>query len=375
VLSVMSTCGMYDYSGGWIFNVGMPAKSGVGGGIMAVLPGQLGLGVFSPPLDEKGNSFRGIEACKRLSSDFSLHLFHVARSTSASVIRHVYNCCRGMSRRSRNAAELAVLAAQGQRIRGYELQGELSFGGTESVTLDMLSALPELDFLVLDFKRVTAADQASILVIAELCRRVVAEGKRIFLTDCRQLYRLTKHLRKEFPDAQTPDCLHFEDADHAVEWCENQLLADASLPSDTAGPGADLSQQYLCAGMGSAELDTLRALGTERRFLEGTHVFRQGDPAASMYFILEGDVEVWVDTDTSHHLRLTTLGAGMVFGEVALATQRGRTANVTAVADTRCLEVRFEDLNDPMRTRMLMSMVGYFAGKIEQDTLLIRHLA
>lgn len=375
VLSVMSTCGMYDYSGGWIFNVGMPAKSGVGGGIMAVLPGQLGLGVFSPPLDEKGNSFRGIEACKRLSSDFSLHLFHVARSTSASVIHHVYNCCRGMSRRSRNAAELAVLAAQGQRIRGYELQGELSFGGTESVTLDMLSALPELDFLVLDFKRVTAADQASILVIAELCRRVVAEGKRIFLTDCRQLYRLTKHLRKEFPDAQTPDCLHFEDADHAVEWCENQLLADASLPSDTAGPGADLSQQYLCAGMGSAELDTLRALGTERRFLVGTHVFRQGDPAASMYFILEGDVEVWVDTDTSHHLRLTTLGAGMVFGEVALATQRGRTANVTAVADTRCLEVRFEDLNDPMRTRMLMSMVGYFAGKIEQDTLLIRHLA
>jgi glutaminase len=239
----------------------------------------------------------------------------------------------------------------------------------------MLSALPELDFLVLDFKRVTAADQASILVIAELCRRVVAEGKRIFLTDCRQLYRLTKHLRKEFAGLQTPDCLHFEDADHAVEWCENRLLAAASLPSDTLGPGADLSQQYLCAGMGSAELDTLRALGTERRFLEGTHVFRQGDPAASMYFILEGDVEVWVDTDTSHHLRLTTLGAGMVFGEVALATHRGRTANVTAVADTRCLEVRFEDLNDPMRTRMLMSMVGYFAGKIEQDTLLIRHLA
>jgi len=375
VLSVMSTCGMYDYSGGWIFNVGMPAKSGVGGGIMAVLPGQLGLGVFSPPLDEKGNSFRGIEACKRLSSDFSLHLFHVARSTSASVIRHVYDCCRGMSRRRRNTGELAVLAIQGQRIRVYELQGELSFGGTESVTLDMLSALPELDFLVLDFKWVIAADQASILVIAELCRRVVAEGKRIFLTDCRQLYRLTKHLRKELADAQTPDCLHFEDADHAVEWCENQLLHDASLPPDTTGPGADLSQQYLCAGMGSAELDTLRALGMERRFPEGTHVFRQGDLAASMCFILEGEVEVWVDTDTSHHLRLTTLGAGMVFGEVALATQRRRTANVTAVANTRCLEVRFEHLNDALRTRMLMSMASYFAGKIEQDTQLIRHLA
>ena len=50
VLSVMGTCGMYDYAGEWLYNVGMPAKSGVSGGVIAVLPGQLGIGVFSPPL-------------------------------------------------------------------------------------------------------------------------------------------------------------------------------------------------------------------------------------------------------------------------------------------------------------------------------------
>jgi glutaminase len=51
VLAVMASCGMYDWSGEWIYRVGLPAKSGVGGGILAVLPGQLGIGVFSPPLD------------------------------------------------------------------------------------------------------------------------------------------------------------------------------------------------------------------------------------------------------------------------------------------------------------------------------------
>src|SRR5438105_4387398 len=54
LLSVMTTCGMYDYAGEWVYRVGMPAKSGVGGGILAVLPGRLGIGVFSPRLDARG---------------------------------------------------------------------------------------------------------------------------------------------------------------------------------------------------------------------------------------------------------------------------------------------------------------------------------
>ena len=58
---------MYDFAGEWVYHVGLPAKSGVGGGIIAVLPGQLGIGVFSPPLDERGNSVRGIKVCEELS--------------------------------------------------------------------------------------------------------------------------------------------------------------------------------------------------------------------------------------------------------------------------------------------------------------------
>jgi glutaminase len=79
VISVMLTCGMYDASGEWAYRVGMPAKSGVGGGILAVVPGKLGIGTFSPPLDAKGNSVRGIRVCEDLSTDFGLHLFNVAK--------------------------------------------------------------------------------------------------------------------------------------------------------------------------------------------------------------------------------------------------------------------------------------------------------
>ncbi|MCI0332927.1 MAG: glutaminase A [Planctomycetes bacterium] len=77
VLSVMLTCGMYDYAGEWAYRVGLPAKSGVGGGICAVVPGRCGIGIFSPLLDARGNSVRGIKVCEELSDRFGLHAFEL----------------------------------------------------------------------------------------------------------------------------------------------------------------------------------------------------------------------------------------------------------------------------------------------------------
>jgi glutaminase len=71
----MYTCGMYNYAGEWAYTVGLPAKSGVSGGIIAVVPGKMGIGVFSPRLDSRGNSLRGVKVCQELSTALNLHLF------------------------------------------------------------------------------------------------------------------------------------------------------------------------------------------------------------------------------------------------------------------------------------------------------------
>jgi glutaminase len=75
VLTVMFTCGLYDHAGEWAYRVGMPAKSGVSGGILGIVNRQLGIAVYSPKLDEKGNSVRGILACKDLANELGLHAF------------------------------------------------------------------------------------------------------------------------------------------------------------------------------------------------------------------------------------------------------------------------------------------------------------
>ena len=84
ILSVMATCGVYDFTGEWVYRVGLPAKSGVGGGIIAVLPGQLGIGVYSPALDERGNSVRGVKACEAISRDLGLHFLQPPRATGST---------------------------------------------------------------------------------------------------------------------------------------------------------------------------------------------------------------------------------------------------------------------------------------------------
>jgi glutaminase len=74
-LSLMSSCGMYDFSGEFAFTIGLPAKSGVSGAVMLVIPGLMGICVWSPRLDEHGNSVRGIEFCRQLVAAYNVHVF------------------------------------------------------------------------------------------------------------------------------------------------------------------------------------------------------------------------------------------------------------------------------------------------------------
>ena len=74
-LSLMNSCGMYDYSGEWAVEVGLPAKSGVAGSIFIVVPGVMGICCWSPPLDPLGNSYKGVLFAKKLIERFAFHCF------------------------------------------------------------------------------------------------------------------------------------------------------------------------------------------------------------------------------------------------------------------------------------------------------------
>jgi glutaminase len=161
-LSVMLTCGMYEVAGDWVSAVGMPAKSGVGGGIVAVLPGQLGIGVYSPLLGAKGHSVRGVEVCRSLSAQLGLHFLTVIRESS-STLRSMYDVRDG--------------------VRVYEIHGDLHFAGAERVLRMARQQSGEFTAAILDVSRVDDINDAARSMLAGLGETLRAAGKRGFLMD------------------------------------------------------------------------------------------------------------------------------------------------------------------------------------------------
>jgi glutaminase len=161
VLAVMATCGMYDGSGSWIATVGIPAKSGVAGAIMGVLPGQVGVAVISPRLNEHGNSVRGVAVFERLSRDLGLHMMHVPPSGESAI-------------RTLNESD---------GVTTVELQGELRFAGAESVVARLAAGVPDCEKIVVDFTEVRAVDGAAQRLLGEAVSGLEDDGYRVVVED------------------------------------------------------------------------------------------------------------------------------------------------------------------------------------------------
>jgi glutaminase len=373
VLSVMSTCGMYDYSGNWVFSVGMPAKSGVGGGTMAVLPGQFGLGVFSPRLDAKGNSFRGIKVCEAVSRDFALHTFKVAKATSSSVVRVAYHASAVHSKRLRNSEERQLLAGEGTEIRVYELQGELMFGSTDSVIRTISNDLETATHVILDFRRVVEIDTASAKLLAGLYASVEREGKRLLFTGAEDKYSFRRHLSKQAVGVDTASLRRFSDTDRVLEWCEDQLIG-RRRGSDGGSEVVPLAEQYLCQGLSAGELDQLCHACRPRTFAAGEMIFSAGDPADAFFFILSGAVEILIRLDGKRERRRVTMSPGMSFGEFALVTEGPRSAHARAVTESRCQEIRFTDIDEAIKVKLLVNLARELSRRLTREASELRIL-
>ena len=341
VLSVMATCGMYDYAGSWMYEIGMPAKSGVGGGIIAVLPGRFGIGIFSPRLDEKGNSVRGIEVCKRLSQDFGLHVFSKAGDPSRALGR-IYTGAEAPSRRRPPPEMRAYLDQHAQRIKYLCLHGLLAVDGVEYVIRRMQELAADTHSFILDLHQVAGITDSAARLLNQTRLGFMEDGVAVVCSRVNDRAAILDPLRKS---ARRGDrgFLSFEDNDLAVEWCENRLYGEAHrVPARPAR----LEESPLFQGTPEPLLQQVEALTAVQTFASGERILETGQQGdGRFYFIEAGQVSILVPLQNGGHLRIASLGPGMNFGEMALLGQTTRSASVHADSEVRCRVLAVEDFN------------------------------
>lgn len=376
ILTLMSTCGMYNYAGQWAFEVGIPAKSGVAGGIFAVIPGQAGIAVYSPLLDTHGNSIRGVEVCKAISREFSLHSFSDHTNVSTA-IRREGRGSKMRSKRLRSSAELELLNREGDRMAVIEVQGALYFGSTELLIRRISNLTRDVQDMIVDFKRVSFADGPARRLIVQTVMGFPYDPATLTFTGISEDGPLAA-LRADL-EALTSTNLRFAaDNDEALEACENSLLE--TFFDETDRTRFALSRLDLFAGMRREDLQELEQVVVSYQHDAGTQILREGDPAAMFYVVARGSVSISVSKPDGARRRLAAAGPGQSFGEMALVDGGKRTADVFAEQTTICYGFPVEAVHELSKRRpdlmptILANMVRNLTHRLGQANTEIRAL-
>ncbi|MCK1390868.1 glutaminase A [Bradyrhizobium sp. 1] len=339
-LSVMTSSGMYDYAGEWTYRVGIPAKSGVGGGIVAALPSQLGLGTFAPLLDNHFNSVRGLKVCEALSERFDLHMLNRNADVRTSIMAD-YDIYGISSRRSRQPREQQILDERHSDIRVLELVGAMNFGTIDYVSRRLTSEPPNAPLLIIDFRRVPDITAAGAELLGETLTALGNADVTAILSGFEETSAVWAAISARTADPRR--LRRFALLDDAIEWAEDQVIYRFGGFTDVK-ESAHLGEQALLAGLDADEIAAIVKLSTTRHYAPGQRIIAAGELANSLFFLQSGMVSVKLRSG----VRLASLGPGMEFGEMAILEQ-SRSADVFADTPATCLELPLDSFADYRR--------------------------
>lgn len=320
VLSVMSTCGMYDDAGRWALRVGLPAKSGVSGGVIAVLPGQLAVAVFSPPLDRHGNSVRGVAACERLTQDLDLHFARTERN-GHSTVRSEYTLAEAPSLVRRNEAASEVLEQHGEDARIIELQGDLRFAGAETAVRTVRDAARRSRYVLVDIRQVDDMARFVIPMLSRTAEQVESTGHHMVLI----AEKSNEHTRgMEHPMTV------FATRAEALTWAEDRILEQFGDP-DCMPDNVHSTRSELLSTLAEDDVRQIRSHTEAVEWDAGATLLRTGQKFSGVYMVTSGSVEVSRRSPQGDRVELEVIGPGMSFGEIALGTELRYLVSFTAL--------------------------------------------
>jgi SulP family sulfate permease len=279
-------------------------------------------------------------------------------ASRVSAIKFDFNGSEFRSSLDRGPYELSLLAGHGQKIQGMTLQSYLFFGSANRLyqhVKSLLAVQPDCRFLVFDFRLVTGIDSSATHSFAQIKQAALKSGARIVLVN------LTPELERAFRAANftSDDVIVASDLDRALEACEQNIIETHRTDTDDTRS----LRAWLSDALGSAQYaDQLAGHCRRLDVRAGDIVARQGEPAASMHFILEGRIGIVVGLGEGRTMRVRSLGRHTTIGEMGLITSRPRSATIRAETDSVLYELSADAYarikkDDPALSQALLGYV------------------
>jgi SulP family sulfate permease len=268
----------------------------------------------------------------------------VVSYSRVSVIKFALTGREYRSRVTRAPHELEILQTHGDELYIIKLEGFIFFGTANGIfeslreRVNSTSAC-KIKYSLFDFSKVTGIDSTGMLSFARMMQWSQEQDITLVMSG------LSEKMHKQFvqENGSIKDGLlqFFADADHGIEWCEDQIIA-ANLPDRRSEK--DISEQ-LKAILTDDSVEKLIPYLQRREYCPGEYLIREGDAADLIYFIQSGQVTAQLESPGKNPVRLETINSGRTVGEIAFFLGTRRTASVVANLDSVVYSLSMDDLS------------------------------
>jgi SulP family sulfate permease len=257
--------------------------------------------------------------------------------SKSSAVKYVFTAANRHSNVERKPHEARCLRESGQCLRGFVLQGFLFFGTASSVLEEVRRVLGGARFVLLDFWLVREIDTSSVFALRKIRNLSAEKGVTLVISGVSPQLA-SRFLHANF-DLDDPSLRVFPDLDHALEWCENEIIAAEKFTTGPFAPMTGVLTRFREGPMGPYFEPVV--------FRAGDCVVRQDDVSDALFVVDSGQVSIYLKGDpasgaTRFNRRMRTYGVGTVVGEMGFYTDDRRSAEIVADVDSVLLRLSRE---------------------------------
>ena len=263
-------------------------------------------------------------------------LLFIREQLGGRVVRRTATGAQQFSKRVRLPAERAILAAKGEQTVVVELQGSLFFGTADQLYSALEPHLATRQYLVLDLRRVQSVDATAVHVLQQVRDILSERGAMLLFSKLPRKLATGQDVERyldEMKLTQGAAVRVFDEAESALEWIEDRMLAEASTTPADERP-LELREMDLFAGRHDDTLADFAVRMQSRSYPAGARIFGRGDPGQELFLVRRGVVRIEISINELEHHHVSTFGRGDFFGEMAFLDGGTRSADAVAASET-----------------------------------------